>query len=256
MPDRPAPAGSDLLEEALSLVEGARLRGVPLRLVGGLAVRYLTPTLPPRTRERQDLDLASVSRSRPQLTEFLVGLGCEADKRFNALYGHKQLFFSTPEGRAIDVLVDRMEMCHIVEFADRIERHAVTLDVTDLLLTKLQIVQLNEKDAQDALYLLSAFEARQGDEPGCIGLGRVAAVVADDWGWWRTVTLNLDRIRDLARGEGAHLVPAATAYDPLTQIDALADAVQAVPKTLRWKLRAKVGERKRWYRVPDEDSHD
>lgn len=100
-----------------------------------------------------------------------------SDKRFNALYGHKQLFFSTPEGRAIDVLVDRMEMCHIVDFADRIERHPVTLDVTDLLLTKLQIVRLNEKDAQDTLYLLSTFETTEGDEPGWIGLGRVAAMV-------------------------------------------------------------------------------
>ena len=256
MAKRPAPTGSDLLVEALSLVEGARLRGVPLRLVGGLAVRYLTPSLPPRTRERQDLDLASVSRSRPQLTEFLVGLGCEADKRFNALYGHKQLFFSTPKGRPIDVVVDRMEMCHTVEFADRIERHPVTLDVTDLLLTKLQIVELNEKDAQDALYLVSAFEAKEGDDPGSIGLGRVTAVVADDWGWWRTVSINLDRIRDLAKVERGRLIPVATAYDPVVQIDTLADAVQTVPKTLRWRLRAKVGERKRWYRVPDEDSHD
>src|SRR5437867_3269675 len=167
------------MTEALSLVEGARERSVPLKLVGGLAVRYLTPDYPPRTRARQDLDLASVSRTRPQLTEFLIGLGHEPDKRFNALYGHKQLFFSSPEGRAIDVLIDRMEMCHELVFSERIDRHPVTLDVTDLLLTKLQIFELNEKDAQDVLYLLSAFSVAEGDEPGAIGLDRVATVVSD-----------------------------------------------------------------------------
>ena len=254
--EEPADLYADAMEEAVFLVERAREHEVPLRLVGGLAVRYLTPGFPPRTRERQDLDLASVSRTRPQLTSFLVDLGYEPDKRFNALYGHKQLFFSSPSGRAVDVLVDHMEMCHVLEFQHRIERHPVTLDPTDLLLTKLQIVELNEKDAQDALYLLSAFEVRPGDELMTIGLDRMTSAVTDDWGWWRTVTLNLERVRELALGEGARLIPPGSAHDAIAQLAALSDAVEAVPKTLRWRLRSRVGERKRWYRVPDENSHD
>lgn len=250
------PARSDVMSEALALIEGAAERSVPLKLVGGLAVRFLTPDFPPRTRERQDLDLASVSRTRTQLTEYLVELNYEPDKRFNALYGHKQLFFSSPQGRAVDVLVDRMEMCHVLEFQDRIERHPVTLDVTDLLLTKLQIFELNEKDAQDILYLVSAYRVEEGDEPGTIGLDRVGALVSDDWGWWRTITLNLDRVGELVRGDGAHLIPSQAQFDPAAQLATLRDAALEVPKTRRWKLRARLGERKRWYRVPDEDSHD
>jgi hypothetical protein len=246
----------DIMNEALSLVEGARERGVPLKLVGGLAVRYLTPDLPPRTRARQDLDLASVSTTRPQLTEFLIGRGHQPDKRFNALYGHKQLFFSSPGGRAIDILIDRMEMCHELVFSERIDRHPVTLDVTDLLLTKLQIFELNEKDAQDVLYLLSAFALAEGDESGVIGLERLAAVVADDWGWWRTTTMNIDRIRELAQGDGAHLVPSGATYDPIAQLTRLRRVADETPKTRRWRLRSKIGDRRRWYRIPDEDSHD
>jgi hypothetical protein len=250
------PQPSDVMDEALALIEGARVRDVPLRLVGGLAVRYLTPGYPPRSRDRQDLDLASVSRARRELTDFLIELGHEPDKRFNALYGHKQLFFSSPAGRAIDVLIDRMEMCHELAFSERIDRLPVTLDVTDLLLTKLQIVELNQKDAQDILYLLSAFAVAEGDEPGTIGLDRIARVVADDWGWWRTITMNLDRIEELVRSDGAHLVPAGAAHDPAGQLAGLRRAADETPKTRRWRLRAKIGDRRRWYRIPDEDSHD
>jgi hypothetical protein len=251
----PSVADADLLGEALRLIEGANARGIPIRLVGGLAVRYLTPEYPPRTRAGQDLDLASVSRTRPQLARFLADLGYEPDKRFNALYGHKQLYFASPVGRSIDVLVDSMEMCHVVIFRDRIERHPVTLDVTDLLLTKLQIVELNEKDARDALYLLSAFEVQEGDELGAIGLQRIGGIVADDWGWWRTLTMNVERISELARGD-ASLPPGGARFDPVEQLGLIGRAAQEVPKSLRWKVRGRVGERKRWYRVPEEDAHD
>lgn len=246
----------DLMETAIALVRGAGDRGVPLRLVGGFAVRHLTPSFPPRTRDRQDLDLASVSRARPQLTEYLVGLGYEPDKRFNALYGHKQLYFTAAEGFSVDVLVDRLEMCHVVEFGDRIERLPMTLDVADLLLSKLQIVELNEKDVHDVVYILSAFPVSEGDEPGTIGVDRIGSVVADDWGWWRTVTGNLDHIRDLVGDSHAHLVPDAATYDVSEQVDSLRRHVDEVPKTRRWKLRARLGERKRWYRVPQEEEHD
>lgn len=246
----------DPLEEALGLVEDASKKGIPLRLAGGLAVRALCPAFPPRRADRQDLDLASVGRARPPLTQFLTGRGYVPDKQFNALDGHKQLFFSSPEtGRTVDVLIDKLEMCHLLEFRDRIERMPHTLDPCDLLLSKLQIVELTQKDAQDALHLLAAFPVRVGDEPGTIGLGRFGEVVGGDWGWWRTVTLNLDRITELAADPAVRLAPPNPPFDPLEQIGVLKRAAQEVPKSLRWRLRAKVGQRVRWYRIPEETQH-
>ena len=248
--------GGAVLDEGLGLVERARAAGLSLRLVGGLAVRVLCPDYPPRVRTGQDLDLATSSKSRPDLTRLLEEAGYEPDRRFNALYGHKQLYFASPTGRPVDVLVDRLEMCHVLEFRDRIDRMPLTLDVTDLLLSKLQIVELNEKDAQDAIYLLAGFAVREGDDPGTIGTGRFAAIVADDWGWWRTITMNLERIRGLAEGGGPPPVPPNARFDVPEQVRALAEAATAVPKSLRWRLRARVGDRKRWYRVPQEEAHD
>jgi hypothetical protein len=246
----------DALAEALELIETAGREGIPIRLVGGLAVRVLCPTFPPRVRDRQDLDLASTAEARSRLTRFLVGRGYQADEQFNALYGRKQLYFASENGRAVDVLIDRMEMCHVLEFRDRIEHMPLTLDVADLLLTKLQIIELNEKDEQDILYLLSAFPVTEADEPGRIGLDRVRAIVADDWGWWKTVTLNLGRVLDLAASEGSHLIPALAPFDPIVQLQRLSSAAEDVPKSIRWRLRAKVGERKRWYQVPEETVHE
>lgn len=147
-------------------------------------------------------------------------------------------------------------MCHVLEFRERIERMPLTLDVADLLLSKLQIVELNEKDAQDVLYLLSAYPVREGDEPGSVGLDRIGVIVAGDWGWWRTLTMNVERIAELATTMAAHLVPRGASHDPVAQLRRIGEHAHAVPKTLRWRLRARVGDRARWYQLPDEQPHD
>jgi hypothetical protein len=205
-------------EEAMDLVRSAGREGVLLRLMGGLAVRALCQAFPPRERDRQDLDFASTSQARAAVTTFLVARGCSPDEHFNKIHGHKQLFFGSPGSRAIDVVIDRLEMCHVVDFRDRIDRMPLTLDVTDLLLSKLQIVELNEKDAADVLQLLSAYPVRPGDEPGTVGLERFGEVVGDDWGWWRTVTGNIERIR-LAANDGGGLIPPGAPLDAGGEID-------------------------------------
>jgi hypothetical protein len=247
---------SDALAEALSIVRGASEQGIVLRLVGGLAVRMLCPDFPARLRDAQDLDFVSVSSARQGLTTFLNAMGYVPDKTFNALYGRKQLFFSHGEtGRALDVIIDRLEMCHTLEFKERIERMPYTLDLPDLLLSKLQIVELNEKDARDVVYLLSTYPVRESEEPGVIDVGVVRRILGDDWGWWRTVTMNLDRIESLLKDESDRLTPEAPPLDPTEQLELLRRAADDAPKSLRWKMRARVGDRVRWYQTPEETEH-
>lgn len=249
-------SGLTAIDEAVRICEDAARAGITVRLAGGLAIQYLTPEFPPRGGDSQDLDLATRSSDRRSLSQFLTERGYVADKTFNALYGHKQLYFQSGEtGRSLDVLVDRLHMCHTVDFAARLARMPVTLDLTDLLLSKLQIVELNEKDAQDVLYLCSAYPVRDGDEPGMIGLDRIRPIIGNDWGWWRTVTLNLDKIITLAADGRSELTPAGGTYDAAEQLGALTKAIEAAPKSLRWKARARVGERVRWYEVPEETPH-
>ena len=251
----------DALAAAVRLVRGAEAAAVPLRIVGGLAVRYLTPDFPARQRPGQDLDLASVGEARRALTAYLGQQGYLPDKNFNALYGHKQLYFRSADGaQTLDVLVDRFEMCHTLDFTGRLTRVPVTLDPTDLLLSKLQIVELNAKDAQDACYLLAATPVSPSDAPGQIGTGRIGELVGSDWGWWRTVTGNLDLITRLigerAEGPAGPLVPDGRWEDVAAAVAALRAHCEEVPKSRRWRWRAAVGERKRWYQEPEEVSHD
>ena len=249
-------SGVDALAEALSIIDGASERNIPLRLVGGLAVRVLCPNFPPRQREGQDLDFASVSQASKALTAYLEERGYAPDRTFNALYGRKQLFFRhTPSARALDVLVDRIEMCHALNFRSRIERMPYTLDLADLLLSKLQIFELNDKDAQDVAYLLSAYPIGESDEPGMIDARVLREILGDDWGWWRTVTINLSRIETLIESDAERFVPATAQFDPIEQLRILQQAASEAPKSFRWRMRARVGERVRWYQIPEETEH-
>jgi hypothetical protein len=153
------------------------------------------------------------------------------------------------------VVMDQLNMCHVLTFKHRISRMPYTLDVTDLLMTKLQVVEQNEKDVQDIVYLLAAFPVGDRDEPGTIDPVRFCEIVGDDWGWWRTVTRNLDRIVELVRGDLRSLVPAGARFDPEEQAQTLRAQADAAPKSLRWKLRSKVGERVQWYQLPEEIAH-
>jgi hypothetical protein len=245
----------DPFEVALRVVRDATEARVPLRLLGGQAVRVVCPNFPPRARDDQDLDFASVSRAKTQLVDYLQTRGFEGDKRFNALHGHRQMYFKTPEGRTVDVIMDQLRMCHVLDFRDRIERMPLTLDVTDLLLSKLQVVELNQKDAQDIVYLLSGYEVREGDEPATIALERFADILGNDWGWWRTVTGNLDRVLELLAGELRTVVPGNGKHDPVEQVRVLRRYADEIPKSLRWRIRARLGERVRWYDLPEEVDH-
>jgi hypothetical protein len=246
---------TDLLGEARRLIDVASERGLVLRLLGGLAIGLLCSELSPRNRGGQDLDFAASSSGRREISDLLAEQGYVPDKTFNALYGNRQLYFAHAEtGLAVDVLIDKLHMCHTLEFADRLTRLPYTLDPMDLLLSKLQIVELNEKDVDDCLRLLVTFPLAESDDPETMDVRVFRSVVADDWGWWKTVTLNLDRIRALLAG-GPRPANAGRRLDPYAQLDALSQAAEQVPKSRRWKLRSRIGERKRWYEQPEETPH-
>ena len=249
----------DPLAEARRLIDKATAAGLTVRLMGGLAFHAQLPDWTARIeRERRDIDLATRARDRPGLAELMISSGYLADKQFNALYGRKQLyFFDEARGRPVDVLIDGLEMCHAFEFSDRLGVTAPTLPLAELLLSKLQVAHINRKDILDALALLSDYPLGQTDE-ATINVARITQLTSNDWGWWRTLTGNLERSRRFLEDE---LRPGELEFgrpprqDAAAQIDALQLAVDDAPKSTRWRLRSKVGERVQWFQEPEEVGH-
>ena len=163
--------------------------------------------------------------------------------------------------------MDKLEMCHRIEFADRLAVSRPTLPVADLLLSKLQIVKINRKDVLDALVLLAEHPLRQDDGAqestqgeGAISLPRITAHTSNDWGWWRTVTGNLKVLQEYLDTEFTEadldVGPRPVRYQVREQLAGLRDAIEAAPKSTRWKLRSKVGDRQQWYVEPEEVGHN
>jgi hypothetical protein len=257
----PITAGSadDPLPEAIRLAQGAADASLGLKLLGGLAVRVICPDLPPRLRAGQDIDFACLSRGRKDVAAYLERSGCVPDRRFNNLNGDRQMYFNAPSGRPIDVMVDRLSMCHVLDFRSSFTAWPLTLDAMDILLSKLQIIELNAKDARDIIQLLSGVavarqQAMASDGAATLDTDRFAKLLGADWGWWRTVTGNLERLPTLVADNPA-LVPPGAPYDPLAQAAQLLELARSAPKSMKWKVRANVGDRMRWYELPEEVGH-
>lgn len=245
----------DPVAEGLRVLERADARRVPLRLIGGIAVAVRAPSVrlanPPRTYH--DLDLAGLRDSSREIADLLGTEGYEPHVRFNKLSGATRLLFFDPvHERRVDVFLDRLEMCHTLHFRDRLSVDEVTLPLADLLLSKLQIAELTDRDAVDVAALLAdhpVVERQSNASPG-IELERVLSVCAEDWGWWRTVTRNLEML-DGKWGS----VPSDTGPDLGLARERAAQMMKALhecSKSFRWKARATIGERVRWYQEPEE----
>jgi hypothetical protein len=179
------------------------------------------------------------------VADLFLTAGYEADEEFNALHGRHRMFFWDPQhGREADVFVDKFTMCHSFDFRQRLSLAPETLPLADLLLFKLQVMETNEKDYKDVVALLADHTL----DPESLDADGIARFLSVDWGWWRTVTLVLDRVEAFTRELSG--LPHRDHVEE--NIRGLRTAIDAHPKSSRWKLRARVGERKRWYEVPEE----
>jgi hypothetical protein len=197
-------------------------------------------------REYKDLDFVTTKKSGGGAAKLLRQLGYAPNVTFNAMNSkERMLFYDEANGRQVDVFVGSFRMCHAIPLEGRIEVDETSVPLAELLLTKLQVIEVNEKDVRDTVALLHDHEL--GDEDGAtLNAGRVARLCADDWGLWRTITANLQRVAEqLDRYDVDRERVAA-------RLRTLQERIEAEPKSRGWKLRAKVGDRKRWYEIPEE----
>jgi hypothetical protein len=242
---------ADIVAEAERLLEAARSSNLTIRLIGGLAIYFHTTEDIPAALRRSygDIDLATTKAASRGTAELLAGLGYEPSREFNALHGSRRLmFFDVQNERKLDVFVDTFEMCHRIPITGRVALDEPTIPLAELLLTKLQVVELTHKDLLDAVTLLDGHEV--GTQDGeVINADFIAGLTADDWGLWRTTKLNLERIGEQI---GSLQLEPEARDRVVARTSALWERIEREPKSRKWRLRDRVGDRKRWYELPDE----
>jgi hypothetical protein len=175
-------------------------------------------------------------------------LGYVPDQRFNALHGRTRMIFYNPDdGSHVDVFLDRFQMCHVLDLRQRLLEGYLSLTLADLLITKLQIVELNEKDMKDILAILLDHETGS-EAPDRLDLDYLAGLTGNDWGLYTTLNDNLvkakEHLAEFLEENEVNLV--------VQRVEQILQKMQAAPKSLRWRARAKIGRRVEWFDLPDE----
>jgi hypothetical protein len=228
-------------------------RGAAVNALGGVGVSLRAGALPPGLqRDHGDLDVVIRRSDRRAVEDSLATIGLIPDELFNRQIGHKRQIWWTADGADhVDVFLGRFEMCHAIDLDDRVDDSHPSLPATDLLLTKLQVVELNAKDVRDAGALLCRVELSAEDRPATISVRRLGEVLGGDWGFYTTFGDNLERIPEELAAYAPEEVGAVR-----ENAERIAEAIETAPKTRGWRMRAKVGRRKRWYTLPDESIDD
>jgi len=245
---------SAISDEAKRVLDEAKERGIILRLFGGVAVKYHCPSATHRSLQRSypDLDFFGRGKQGREVRKLFTDLGYEPNQRFNALHGATRLIYEDGKSqRVVDIFLDVFRMCHTLHLGDRLTLDDYTIPISDLLLTKLQVVETNEKDIQDLIAILKDHDVVERIDSGdreVIDTGYISTLCADDWGLCKTISLTLKKLLTFLPKYGLELEAKQVLE---ARIDKLLHAIETVPKSLKWKLRDKVGERKRWYDLPE-----
>jgi hypothetical protein len=238
----------DSLEEAERIVRSAEDDGVTLRLIGGLAIRFHCHGLhSAHLREYHDIDVFGLGKQRGGILSVFEKLGYSPNKEFNLLYGSTRLqFIKREHQKNVDVFLDKFEMEHILDFRERLRLDNLTVPISDLLLTKLQNVKLEDKDAKDIVAILEDHELGHSDDRETINLDYLADLCSRNWGLHKTIMDSLDKTRKFIDQNASSVVGVE---DLTRKIEAVRSSLMTKKKGLRWRARSLFGERVRWYNV-------
>lgn len=261
MPDGPIGMGEqdqaerEKFENELKRILNASAKaGLTLRVIGSLAFQMHCPRYgyfqQALGRAYTDIDFAAYRKQTKEIGVLMAGLGYGEDREvFIVSEGDRAIYNNPQSGLHVDVFYDKLDFCHVISWNGRLDVDNPTIPLAELVLEKMQIVKINEKDVIDTIMLLMEHPLGKADQE-IINIERIAMLCAQEWGLWRTTTMNLNKVKQLALG-----------YPQLTdeqkrhvasQVDSALERIEKEPKSLAWRLRARVGDRVKWYKDVDE----
>jgi len=250
---------SDHIKEALRVIEYGKEKGIPIRVLGATAIRIHCPKYAELHkslgRELTDIDFAAYIKHSKEIVNLFEELGYTQKRYLSVMMGDalkfRRFFFDEGNNRLVDVFLDKLSMCHEINFKERLEVDYPTLPLAELFLTKMQIVKLTIKDVKDLIVLLMEHEIGDNDND-TININHIAKLLSKDWGFYYTVTLNIDKIKKYM-DESTFNVMSASYKDHVKQkLDKMLKVIEEYPKTLKWRMRARIGTKKIWYQEVEE----
>ncbi len=237
----------DIVQEMHRLIDSANAKNIQIRAIGGLAVQVHNKTNHPLfLRQFGDLDFVVASKQRREFEAFMPEVGYSPHRQFNVLNGdQRQIYYQDGTDMKIDIFVGDFEMCHKIPLENRLTADPLTIPLAELLLSKAQIVELNRKDALDIASILLNNETGDDDREK-INLKILAQLCSQDWGLYKTTSINLNRVekivseKDLPLSENERELILNRAHEILR-------AFEEMPKPLPWQIRDRVGTRVKWY---------
>ena len=241
----------DLMNEAVRIVSAAKEQGIQLRMMGACAIKFHSPTYrylyDKLGRELSDLDFVGYSKQEGIIGKFFLSQGYRMRPvTITTSFASRLIFIDDIRKKVVDVFLDKMEMCHTLNYRGRLEIDFPTVPLAELLLQKLQIFTLTQKDVKDCLVLLREHNTATNDDDS-INVSYIAKIFANDWGFWYTATQNLQKIdsymEKFLEGNDVEVVR--------HKVNELSSRIKDEPKSLGWKTRARIGTSTKWYRDVD-----
>ena len=240
--------------ELKAILKAGSDSGVLMRVIGSLAFQIHCPKFgylqQAMGRAYTDIDFAAYNTQAKQIQGLMTNMGYTENREvYITSEGERAIYDKPGTGLHVDIFYEKLDFCHTIYWKDRLEIDSPTIPLSELLLEKMQIVQINEKDVIDTIMLL--LEHPLGDiDNETINIKRTAMLCANDWGLWRTTTMNLDKVKQLVQGYAQLTADQKTKVT--SQVNDILARLEGEPKPLAWRLRDRVGDRVKWYKDVDE----
>jgi hypothetical protein len=233
-------------DESSQILNGARERNAVLRLVGGLAIHMHCSEHPFCDRSHGDMDFVGLSSQYESIVQVMKEAGYTENTNMTVSTGGSRLLFEKSGVKDhIDVFLDRIDIEHEIDLKDRLNIEKDTISVSDLLLLKLTITRLNEKDIRDIITMVKDLPMGRDDSSGTINMAYIADLCAKSWGLHHDVTASVRRTLDFLPG---YSLAENVSSEVAGRLDEIEREILGAPKSLRWRLRALLGERVPWRR--------
>lgn len=248
----------NLLESsAREIIDYSQKEAIKTRISGSLGYRLRCPEFGylqlRNSRQIGDIDLVAYLKDKQKLEKLMEQIGYKINKELAGVPGlRRSVFYSCAHGFHCDIFYDTLDFCHTIDLRHRLEIDYPTIPLMELLLQKLQIIKINQKDIYDLQTLLRKHVVGNTDEQS-INLAMLSNLCRNDWGLWQTVTINLSFLESLTLGD-EQLSDDDKNIIKL-RIDKILESVNLAPKTMLWKLRSLLGRKIRWYNEVEEINH-